>query len=663
MINTELQEKINILKEGLNVEISKISKLEKISIPNHIIFKNLQSKIETLTEIEEILNFDKYKIAFIGTVGLGKTTAICHLFNLIGEFSVTDTSNDKKKTVQKIQELLSTGSGRTTICEVIIKAQEKTYIEIEPYSTENMEKLIIDFCDSFSDDVETSSGEGIPREIETAIRNVVDFKYEYKTTSDGTKKQIRIDRAKEAHDTLGLEDFKKLAISNAELMQRNKTKIIFEGGDEKAWIKDTFKQINQSELKEFSIPEKIYICVSKNILSGSDLYQFDSVIDTKGIDEVAIRRDLEEYINKKDTICLFTTAFNSAPETNILELMKFYLQQKSKDLHQKFSVFVLPKKEEPEKENGGDGTWNTGTEIKREIIQNVFKKFNLEFFPENIIFYDSLRFYNKGKLDSDYDLSDVQEDKNNCISQIGELINSRKEILINKVHSLGDNFEKIKNGETLTEEEINTISQSVEKIKNLRNLSQRLPSFVYNEFIEDYITYYRNHYPAWNTKHAIHKRFGFYKIKNIDIYYDSRTVVHKMLMKFTSESRIELEQILNNLSDIHQELETLIPELINKFEINFDGFIEDVSSEVEIFLQTKKLAPQSEDSDFWKALMDEKGKKKSKGETYTDTVCQTFKREFEDDEDFENLNLFLKQKTEEHWAELIDSTLDFFGAN
>lgn len=661
MINTELQEKINTLKEGLRFEIDKINQSEKITIQEYIILKNLQSKNETLTEIEEILNFKKYKIAFIGTVGLGKTTAICHLFNLIGEFSVIETINDKKKTVQKVQELMSTASGRTTICEVIIKAQENTYIEIEPYSNENLEKLIIDFCESFSDEVETSSGGGIPREIETAIRNVIDFKFEYKTSSDGNKKQVRIDRAKEAYETLGLEDFKKLALSNAELSSRNKTRINFEGGDEKAWIKENFELINKGELKEFSIPEKIYICVSKNILSGSDLFQFDSVVDTKGIDEVAIRRDLEEYINKKDAICLFTTAFNSAPETNILELMKFYLQLKSKELHHKFSVFVLPKKEEPEKENGGNGTWNRGIEIKREVIQNVFKKLSLEFFPENVIFYDSLRYYNKNKLDPDYDLSDVQEDKNNCILQIREIINRRNEILIKKVYSLGENFEKIKNGEALTEEEINTISQSVEKIKNLRD--PRLQSFVYKEIIEEYVTYYRNHYPAWNTKHAIHRRFGFYKVKNIDIYYDSRTVVNMTLIKFTSEAKQQLELILDNLSDIHEELETLIPELKNKFEINYDEFISKVSSEVELFLLSKKLAPQSEESDFWKALMDEKGKKRTRGDTYTDSVCLTFKRVLEDDEDYENLDLFLKQKTEKHWAELVDSTLDFFGAN
>ncbi|MHC5830878.1 MAG: hypothetical protein ACYT04_86725, partial [Nostoc sp.] len=89
----------------------------------------------------------KYKIAFIGTIGQGKTTAICHLFNLITDLKVSKTSGGKTEDVTETKELLSTGAGRTTICEVIIKASEKTYIEIEPYTVDEMENLIIEFCE------------------------------------------------------------------------------------------------------------------------------------------------------------------------------------------------------------------------------------------------------------------------------------------------------------------------------------------------------------------------------------------------------------------------------------------------------------------------------------------------------------------------------------
>ena len=48
-----------------------------------------KSKFERLEEIKKILSIEKYKIVFIGTIGQGKTTAICHLFNLISDFKVS----------------------------------------------------------------------------------------------------------------------------------------------------------------------------------------------------------------------------------------------------------------------------------------------------------------------------------------------------------------------------------------------------------------------------------------------------------------------------------------------------------------------------------------------------------------------------------------------
>jgi hypothetical protein len=327
----KIEEAIENLINSLNKEIEKFG--DSNTILDHIVRKNLYLKIERLKRIQKIFQIEKYNIVFIGTIGAGKTTAICHLFNLIGEFQITE----KGKTFNKTLELLSTGSGRMTICEVIIKAGDKTYIEIDPYPKEKMEKIIIDFCESLSDDKEVSSEktDELSAEIQRAVRNIVDFPVKYSTV-DG--KQSRIDTAKDALNELGFSDFRDMALLNAKLDERTKTKIEFVEKDEKLWLKDTFKAINQGEMKDFSIPRKIYITVSKNVLSRSDLFQFISVIDTKGIDEIAIRKDLEEYIESDDTICLFTTKFNDAPETNIRELVKYKLQDKSKEFHQKFSV-------------------------------------------------------------------------------------------------------------------------------------------------------------------------------------------------------------------------------------------------------------------------------------------------------------------------------------
>ena len=269
---------------------------------------------------------EKYKLVFIGTIGEGKTTAICHLFNLISNFPVSKKIHGKTRSITEVQELLATGSGRTTICEVIIEAAPKTYIEIEPYSIEQMENMIIEFCESLAD-LENMQGEAkvmISKEIETAIRNVIDLNKVYKTITEGGKKKTDIiDKAKKILEEEGLEKLKKLALSNANLESINQTRIEFEDQDnEHRWLKETFASINSTKLKKFAITQKIRIFVSD--------------------------KDLQEYIEKQDAICLFATNFKDAPETNIRELMKYYLSSKSRDFHRRFVTLVITHKGEPE---------------------------------------------------------------------------------------------------------------------------------------------------------------------------------------------------------------------------------------------------------------------------------------------------------------------------
>lgn len=669
MLTTQWQEEVTSLKQSLKREISKISRGSEINVIKHICISNLKSKLERLEEIENILNIDKYKIVFIGTIGPGKTTAICHLFNLISDFRVSKTIGGKTKDVIETKELLSTGLGRTTICEVILKAAEKTYIEIEPYTVDEMENLIFDFCDSITNRNNPQSEQKIiiSQEIERAIRNITELRIITKTVPDGDKtKIIRIDKAKELFEESDSEDvLRKTALNNANLEYRTTTKIEFDNQNkEQEWIKNTFAAINNVQLKEFAIPRKIYLYVSFDVLSGSNLSQFDSVVDTKGLDENPIRKDLQKYIENQDTICLFVTPFNAAPEANISKLMGYHLASKSKEFHHRFVTLVLPHKNEPERTNGSDDNWDLGVQIKKEVIQTTFQHSNLDFFPENILFYDSLRYYRDDivKLNEIYDEEDVQADKNEFIKAIAGVVERRRNILLDEIKNIRESLAKIKNGDALTESEIKAIESTIQKLKSLRDLSKRVPSFVYEDFIDKYLEYYRTNYRAWNTKHAIHRNFGYYEPRDIDIYYDAKVFAEgidedEMLKKFTSEVKQELEDILYDSTSANESLTRHIPELIKEFYTFYDDFIYEVGTEIQDEL-IRILSPQSEKSEFWNALIAEKGKQKNKGETYAGNICQTFKRELELEA---NLNKFLQSKAEYHWRKLVIKILGFFG--
>jgi hypothetical protein len=277
MLTIQWQEEIASLQQSLRREITKISGGSDINVIKHICINNLKSKLERLEEIDKILSIEKYKIVFIGTIGQGKTTAICHLFNLISDFKGSKTIHGKPKDVIETKELLSTGAGRTTICEVIIKAADKTYIEIEPYTVDEMENLIFEFCDYIANKENPQSEQRIiiSEEIQRAIRNVIELKKITKSVPDGEKtKSITLDKAKELFDESGIEVLKKTALNNANLESRSSNKIEFDNqSKEQDWIKNIFDDINNVRLKDFAIPRKIYLYVSYDVLSGSNLSQ------------------------------------------------------------------------------------------------------------------------------------------------------------------------------------------------------------------------------------------------------------------------------------------------------------------------------------------------------------------------------------------------------
>jgi len=343
----QTQDNIGTLKHDLTEAIAERERHSAGTIPDYLCLNNLQSKLARLETIERNLSIDKYRLVFIGTIGEGKTTAICHLFNMVGDATVQKTTGGKARTLTETQELLATGSGRTTICEVVLEAAEQTAIVVEPYGTGEMERMIQDFCDGLAD----AGGPGerkamLSREMETAIRNVIGLPTTTVANPDGEKgATIRVDRAREELDRAGLDGLKALALGNACLAERTETAIAYDGqDDERAWIKRTFARINRGEVPTVAIPRQVRVRVSPSILSGSPLERFRAVVDTKGIDENPIRKDLEAYAIQDDAICLFVTNFKDAPETNIRELMRYYLSSKSRDFHHRFVTLVLPHK-------------------------------------------------------------------------------------------------------------------------------------------------------------------------------------------------------------------------------------------------------------------------------------------------------------------------------
>lgn len=241
--------------EQVRTLIKRVDKEILDRVPKKGNFKILRSLFllrtikERLARIESLLRIDKYDLVFIGQVGVGKTTTICHLLNLTRtakkQKKLPGGSERKTRTIEYTKELLSTGSGRTTICEVVICPSETTFIEIVPASLKRVEEFLSEFCEIIWKKVypdNTNSLEPLSTEVSRAVKNMVGLQDKYKD------KEL-IDAAEVFAKQYGKdeqEDFKQAILSRANLGSRTEKILKYTPAakstleDEKLWVEKNF---------------------------------------------------------------------------------------------------------------------------------------------------------------------------------------------------------------------------------------------------------------------------------------------------------------------------------------------------------------------------------------------------------------------------------------
>ena len=163
-------------------------KNEEIQNSNiHVLIKRLaQATADRADRIREISKIEKYKLYFNGKVGIGKSTLISVILNLINE--------EKLEAGNSINEalILKVGSGRTTLCETqIIPNADKTEIIIDKIDKDTFDKILSDFCRS----IEGRNEIELSEEQSTFIKNMA--KIELSKSNDEILEEIGIDRLEE----------------------------------------------------------------------------------------------------------------------------------------------------------------------------------------------------------------------------------------------------------------------------------------------------------------------------------------------------------------------------------------------------------------------------------------------------------------------------------
>ena len=482
---------INTTIDKLQAEIiSEIgSRKDLQSLSSLVSIQALQNITDRLQKIRKIINIQRYNLVFIGQVGAGKTTAICHLFNLIKEVEVTKTRGDQKVTIKKFKELLSTGSGKSTICEVVIRPAKHTYVEIDPYESNELQQLIEEFgLWIWQKSHPTTVKEWVeipPDELLRAIRNIVDLP---ETIVNGKMKDGALEFAMSF--TIDQYDiFKQELIKRGQLSARTKTEIYPAANelDQRAWLSQVFQSLNVAKLADFSIPKRIYLNLSDKVLNFNRP-RIGNIIDTRGLDlATKDRRDLAYYIREtENSICIFTERFAAAP-ANVIQIIGKYLSPTAKDINTKVSLLVMPRKGEPEKVIGADGQavedLDRGIALRKANIDNVFANENINFPFNNILFYDALQGYlGDGSLDRSDESVDIDLDRQRVFSEIDRVIFDREQQLETEIQLLAQQVDQIKSGGHFTPNEDDIIIVAKQKISEFSSLN-----LGNNSFSTDYI--------------------------------------------------------------------------------------------------------------------------------------------------------------------------------
>lgn len=509
--------------------LKNIESLKKDIEETSVFYKQLQMHDETIRKLADYLSSTEHTVACIGSIGVGKTTAICGFLGL----------KDGKKPV------LHTGGGRTTVCEVIIQRGPEWGITIDPLSEDEVYKYVYDFCDYLlaTTTEETKDDNNfnaetftLSREIERCIRNMADLPIKRFKDEDGYKQEdraVELIKAMRAENGLSdkdiADDLKIRVIMEMGIESRKKTETWYPKGidkDSSKWLRETYFEINHGRHKEFTIPKRITINIPEPVLGYEKLGI--RIIDTKGVDDTAKREDLESHLHDPRAITVFCSRFLDAPDETTRTLIERAIESGIKDrLSNETSILVLPRNDEAMNVNTLDGSpieeAEEGYIVRSDDIQSDLIRYDLRSLP--VWFYDE-------KAGSS---EDTRKFLITRIERLRAFYESRMEEVAATVSKVADNIEDAQ-AKAAFDQILRSISAWIDLHKAIDPISD-----IHNDLIgsiQDRGTY------AASVRASVNRRGSWY---NLDYYYQIGFGTRSKAVKTISEMFKELNAVIRNL--------------------------------------------------------------------------------------------------------------------
>ncbi len=530
--------------------------LSQDDVPN-LLKKNANLYANSLENEINYLSVVDHPIVFIGDIGVGKTTGISQLFNLIIE---------QKKSLQE-RVILTTGAGGTTICEVSINSGSNYSIKVEPLGEDQVQLLVNDWVAKF---FSKDQNVGVSKEVDRAIRNMANLAFKRKKI-DGklVVEDPAVILAKEYNDP---ELMIKEVSQRIDYSVRSQNEIVYSDHEEtgEEWLKSNFQEINNGVKPDFPLPQRINITIPQSLLPSSP-YDIE-IIDTKGIDKTAIREDLTEWVKNPYSIIVLCSSFNSAPDSSIQQFLE-YLNEigLQKVIQERVRLLVLPR---PDEALAGDAGEMVESAEEGYLLKETQIRDRLQEFGASDI---QINFFNAQSDDSQEILlafaNHIEDLRHTHVKRLNSLISAMNELMENPDSQLALASQHFVN---------QSLQSSIKHYNRLPFAQNTIPSYLAKEIEK---THQRT---VW----AMVKRNGDWDPSiTFLIGYASRAIAQQQSKKALDGLNELLTILLDNseLATTHNFLQ----QLLNNLDLWHDTFLNEIEDFAKLIFQAIANA------DFW----------------------------------------------------------------
>ena len=312
-------------------------------------FANLLGSVkESIRESAGAVLRSDYSVAFVGDIGVGKTTAICRALGL-----ETPDANTGASTAA-----LEVGAGGITVCEVHIVEGAEYAIRVEPLSEREIRREVREFCVMLKEpppvsDDDASAPIGTSKEIERAIRNMSGLarKRRVIVEPDGRRRRETEDPAQKLAEAAASVDALTVeTLARMKLDSRTRREVRYvpasAEGDPLAWLKERFREINNGRAADFSIPRRIEVVIETTEGILGDKSMTVRVIDTKGIDAISQRGDIETLFGEPNTVSMLCSPFAATPSPSVQNLLERAAAGRYAQIEYRAAILGLTKHDE-----------------------------------------------------------------------------------------------------------------------------------------------------------------------------------------------------------------------------------------------------------------------------------------------------------------------------